>query len=473
MKLPDTVENYLNHRGLPYRLVACGFGETLNQIAERLAIPLWQIARIVLLKDEFGFMMAILPCSHVLDFSDLCRLSQRNLELVYGAETAHFFQNYGCSTKSYPPLPEIFGIPALIDSSLDMDEGEIYFDSGSGNLLVQMRSADFRALLARSRWEQFATPVKNLDCLINQQMLTPDHLTSLTKRYTASPLEPIETIAELPAMPQIAQHLLRLRAKLDVTVCDILPVIEQDLSFAAPVVYWARSPLHGYSGTVDSLETAITQVLGLENTLNLLLGSSLGRAFQVPVDGPVGLQCFWRHSVHCAALVSELVKLLPEGIVAKPGLAYLSGLLHDFGYLALGHLFPARFFLFNRFLAANQHLPLSVLERYILGAEHWQIGAWLMQTWAMPEEVSAAVRWHHCEDCTQPHAEYSNLVLIANRLLDYIRLAEKRNRRLPTLAMFTLGLTRDQAMEALARVHASMTDLDALADALRPPGGAA
>ena len=87
----------------------------------------------------------------------------------------------------------------------------------------------------------------------------------------------------------------------------------------------------------------------------------------------------------------------------------------------------------------------------------------------MPAEVIAAVRWHHNEDCTQPHAEYSNLVLIANRLLDPICLGEEPNNRLPALAMFTLGITREQAMEALARVQTSMTDLDALSEVLRLP----
>lgn len=168
-------------------------------------------------------------------------------------------------------------------------------------------------------------------------------------------------------------------------------------------------------------------------------------------------------------LISELVKLLPEAVAVNPGLAYLSGLLHDFGYLALGHLFPARFFLFNHFLAVNPRLPLSAVERYMLGVEHWHIGAWVMQTWSMPEEVIAAVRWHHSEDCTQPHAEYSNLVLIANRLLQHIGLGEEHNHRLPALALFTLGLARDQALEALARVQASMAELDALSEMLWLP----
>ncbi|WP_034429945.1 HDOD domain-containing protein, partial [Candidatus Contendibacter odensensis] len=214
---------------------------------------------------------------------------------------------------------------------------------------------------------------------------------------------------------------------------------------------------------------AIEQVLGFENTLNLLLGSSMSRTFTIPADGPVGLQSFWRHSIYCASLVSELVKLLPESVAVKPGLAYLSGLLHDFGYLVLGHLFPARFFLFNHFLAVNRQVSSSAIESYVLGAEHWHIGAWLMQAWSMPEEVIAAVRWHHNEDCTQPYAEYSNLVLIANRLLHYVGLGEENNNRLPVLAMFMLGITREQAMDALARVQSSMADLDTLSEALRLP----
>ena len=472
MSLPDTVRSYLDRRRLPFRLVACPSGETLTQIAESLAIPLRWMARIVLLKDASGLVMAILPCSHILDFSILCQLLRRDLEPLHGAETARFFQSHGCAVNSYPPLPEAFGVPALIDISLDMnDDGEIHFDSGSGDLLVRMRSTDFRALLAQARWEQFAVPLDHLDALMSQPALTPDHLISFTNRYTPIRLRAsIETITELPVMPQTAQYIVALRANPDATVRDILRIVEQDPSLAAQVVYWARSPLHGHPGPVDSLETAITQVLGLENTLNLLLGSSVSRTFQIPANGPVGLQTFWRHSVYCAALVGELVKLLPESVAVKPGLAYLSGLLHNFGYLVLGHLFPARFFLFNRFLAVNRHLPLSVVERYVLGAEHWHIGAWLMQAWSMPEEVIAAVRWHHNEDCTQPHAEYSNLVLIANRLLHAICLGEEPNNRLPALAMFTLGITREQAMEALARVQTSMTDLDALSEVLRLPG---
>ncbi len=472
MNLPDVVRKHLDQRQVAYRLLACPPGETLGQTADQLAIPTDRLVRVVLLEDSLGLAMAILPYNHILDFSTLCRLLQRDLEPLYGAETSRVFQSHGCKMGSHPPLPDAFDIPALADDSLATvaDDDEIYFDSGSGDALVGVRAADFRKLLAGACWKRFAISTSDLDQLMSQQLLTSRDLDSLASRYTPTRLRAdIETITELPVMPWTVQQILALRDNSNATVKDVLPIIEQDPSLAAQVVYWARAPLHGYSGMVDSLRTAVEQVLGLENTLNLLLGSSMGRVFQIPADGPVGLQAFWRHSVHCASLAAELAKLIPEPTSVKPGLAYLSGLLHDFGYLVLGHVFPSRFFLFNRFLAVNRHLPRDVVERHVLGTEHWHIGAWLMQSWSMPEEVIAAVRWHHHEDCTQPYAEYSNLVLIANRLLHHIGLSEEQDSRLPVLPLFTLGITRDQALDALERVQTSMADLDTLSEALRLP----
>ncbi|MCB1776490.1 MAG: HDOD domain-containing protein [Candidatus Competibacteraceae bacterium] len=471
MNLPDIVRSHLDQQGYPYRLVDCPSAETLIQAAVKLDIAIRQMVRVVLLKDAAGLVMVILPCTYVLDFSILCKSLRRDLEPLYGAETHQFFEQYGCKAGSHPPLPGLFAIPALADVSLIADiNTEVYFDGGAGEVLVAMRAGDFREMLNSARWGQFAVSTDDLDSLVSQQSFTPQNLSSLTRRYTPAKLqEGIEAITELPVMPETAQRILKLRNQPGLLVTDIIRIVEQDPSLAAQVVYWARSPLHGYHGAVDSLHTAIEEVLGIENTLNLLLGSCMGHTFQIPVDGPVGLKTFWRHSIYCASLVSELAKLLPEPLNVNPNLAYLCGLLHDFGYLVLGHVFPAHFFLFNRFLAVNQSVPLSVVERYVLGVEHWLIGSWLMQSWNMPEEVIAAVRWHHNEDCTQPYAEYSNLVLIANRLLHHVGVSDELSYHLPALAMFTLSITREQAMEALARVQASITELDNLSNALRLP----
>lgn len=470
MSLPDAVRTFLESQPLPYRVVPCPPGETLTQAAATLDLPPQQVVRAVLLGDIKGIVMAILPSSHILDFSLLCQSQGRELEPLYGNDTStQIFTD--CLPGSHPPFPDAFGLPALADDSLVANENEeLYLDGGSGDALICMKGSDYRILLNNAQWSHFAVSINDLDSLMSRQSFSPQSLTNLTNRYTPTRLQAgIEAIAELPILPYTVQRIMALHANPDTTIDDLIHIVEQEPGLAAQIFYWARSSLRGHHDSVESLDSAIRQILGFDKALHLILGSTLGQIFNIPVDGPVGLQTFWRHSVYCASLIGELIKMLPDYVQVKPGLAYLSGLLHDIGYLVLGHSFPARFFLFNRFIAVNRHAPLSVVERYVLGAEHWHIGAWLLQAWHMPEEVVAAVRWHHHEDCTQPHAAYSNLVLIANRLLHYIGLGEEQNNRLPALAMFTLGITREQAIAALEQVQASMAELDALSAILRLP----
>ena len=459
MDLPDCVRIFLDRQQLSYRLISYRAGETLGQLRDRLDIPARRIVRTVLLKDGNGLLMAILPYSHILDFSILCQLRESELEPLHSPEALHFFQAHGCKGSSRPPLPAIFNISALVDTSL-ADQGEIYFESGSGDSLINIRGDDFTKLLAQARWEQFAIPLENLDFPIHHQLL-PQHLANLANRYTPTQSRAsLESITELPAISQTVQEILALQANPQPPVQDIIRIVERDASRASLIMYWARVPLHGFHGSVDSLETAIEHVLGPENALNLLLGFSIAQIFHVPVEGLVGLQIIWRHSIYCATLISALAKTLPAPSCVNPGLAYLCGLLHNFGYLVLGHALPAQFFLFNRFLAVNRHVPIHDVERYVIGAEHWQIGAWLMQSWNLPEQIIAATRWHHSEASTHSYAEYSNLVLIANRLLHYFGLGEEHNNRLPALPMFMLGITRDQAMAAVNQIHACTAELD-------------
>lgn len=459
MNLPDSVQSFLDRQQLPYRLIAYPPNQTMEQTRQKLALSARQAVRTVLLKSADGLLMAILPYSHILDFAMLCQLWGSELQPLHGAEATNFFQTHGCKGYSRPPLATLFNIPLLVDSSL-MYEAEIYFESGTGDTLVRMEGEDFGKLFAQARWGQFAIPLENLDFHLTKQV-SARNLTGLTNRYTPLKSANLEHIVDLPDISPAVQEMLALYANPESSAHDLVKLAARNASSAARLVYWARVPLHGFRGTVDSLETAIEDVLPPDNALALLLGSSMAEQFHVPIEGAVGLQSIWRHSVYCAALVSELVKNLPQPLV-NPGLAYLGGLLHDFGYLVLGHALPAQFFLLNRFLDVNRHVPINDVERYVMGVEHWQIGAWLMQSWNLPEEVIAATRWHHNEDSTHLHAEYSNLVLIANRLLHYFGLGEEHNNRLPALAMFMLGITREQAMAAVNQIHACTTELDNL-----------
>jgi hypothetical protein len=86
---------------------------------------------------------------------------------------------------------------------------------------------------------------------------------------------------------------------------------------------------------------------------------------------------------------------MPRPERPEAGLTYLAGLLHNFGYLLLAHVFPPHFSLICRHLEVNPHLCHSYVEQHLLGISREQIGAWLMKLWDMPEELSTALRFQH------------------------------------------------------------------------------
>ncbi len=459
MKLPQRVKDYLDARGFPYRLVSHAQTETLRQTAEAVRIPPDRLLRAMVLQDSRGPLMAILPSNHILDFSLLCQGQERDLEPVSGPESFAFFK--GCDAGTRPPLPALFGLPALVEESLAEVEGELYFDTGRHGVLACMTGKDFRGLLGDIQWAHFAPPLDTLTRL-QQSATTPEHITEVTHRYTPVQIrEGLESIKELPPLPDGARRMVALLENPGID--DLMEIVEADAHLTDRTMLWAQSGFYSQGHPVESPRAAVGQVLGADTTLALLLATSISRGFRIPPDGPLGLKAYWRHSLYCAILVGELVKIVPADVCPRPGMAYLGGLLHRFGYPLLGNLFPAQFFLLNRFLVVNTHLPSRLVDRYVLGVEHEVIGAWLMEAWGMPQELIAALRWHRQEDYSQPYSEYANLVLIANRLLHRLGIGDESTERLPAHILASLGLGEESALACLERVRQQGIAVDELA----------
>ena len=148
------------------------------------------------------------------------------------------------------------------------------------------------------------------------------------------------------------------------------------------------------------------------------------------------------------------------------GLAYLSGLLHNFGHILLGHLFPPQFYLINRYIEANPGIRVEDVEHFVMGVTHQEIGAWLMKNWHMPDELIVAVRWHHQEEFWSKHSVYSNLVLLAGRLLKRIELGDAVNHELPESVLELLNLDEEKVNESFNQLLEERETLDLMSKQL-------
>jgi HD-like signal output (HDOD) protein/prolyl-tRNA editing enzyme YbaK/EbsC (Cys-tRNA(Pro) deacylase) len=460
--LSSTLQQFLERMNLPYALIRHPSTSSLLEAAEGIGIPMSRLARAVILADQQGLVMAVLPGDHLLDFDALTRRLGRRLRPVSLDRIASRFAD--CAPGSIPPVAAPYDFEAVVDERLaDLDA--VYLEPGSHDTLLCLEGRDFQSLHATSLWGRIARPVQALASHDAYGFVLPEGIGQDQWAQLCPPEDiqrRIEQQQQLPAMPEMAHQLLRLRNDPRTTIAQLGATLARDPSLGAQIVRYATSAYYGYRGPVQSIEQA-TRVLGFETVLNMALGLAAGRTFDTPRDGPIGLHAFWRHAIHSATLCQGLATLAPRQLGLKRGLAWLAGLLHNLGFLLLGHLFKPEFFLLNKTVELNPEVLVTLVERRLLGIDHTRLGAALLQAWDMPAELTTAVREHHNEQYSGEHAAYARLVLVADQLLRGYGIGDGAAEDPPPQVLTALGLDLDAVLRLTQQVVEDAGDLNGMA----------
>lgn len=145
MTIAKTVEHSLERYAIPYSVIS--HAPTLSSLAAATAtaVPARNVAKAVVLGDEYGYLMAVLPADRIVDVQALAHaLDRPHLNLVSENRLARLFDD--CELGAVPPLGSCYGIETVVDDRL-LDEHEIYFESGDHNELIRVRRDDFLLLI--------------------------------------------------------------------------------------------------------------------------------------------------------------------------------------------------------------------------------------------------------------------------------------------------------------------------------------
>jgi HD-like signal output (HDOD) protein len=96
-----------------------------------------------------------------------------------------------------------------------------------------------------------------------------------------------------------------------------------------------------------------------------------------------------------------------------PDAAYLCGLLHSLGELALVHLRPDLMCDVVHDLLDNPGLDPVELERLHLGVDRWQAGEWLAFRWHLPEQVQHSIGFFGSGGYEGPHQALVQVIAAA------------------------------------------------------------
>ncbi len=283
-------------------------------------------------------------------------------------------------------------------------------------------------------------------------LLEPEACRSVERR--------IEQVYALPPMPELGRRILKLQSDPNAGARELANIVQLDPSLAAQVIRYASSSYYGYTGRITNIHDAISRVLGYDMVMNLTIGLAAGRSFRIPDKGPLGLKNFWEHAIMSAVLMQRLCAVVPKDIRPPPAQSYLCGLLHDFGILLLGHLFPPEFHLLNKLAQANPEQSVADLESRLLGMGearemiamgHARIGAWLMEAWRMPDPLRVALLEHHNADYRGEYEMLVHLVQLSDFVLQRVNNGECSG-ALPEHSLRLLRLVPEQVEESVLKV---------------------
>jgi len=229
-----------------------------------------------------------------------------------------------------------------------------------------------------------------------------------------SKIDEIIAIADrLPPFPKVAQQVMKMIDREHVTASDLAEVIQYDATITANLLKLCNAAYFGLSRKVTSVDDALV-VLGHSVLKDIIIASSSARFFQGRAGGGYMLEegDLWKHAVAVAIMAKHLVSHFPE---VDSGAAFTAGLLHD-----IGKRFMSSFVAddFKKIMAIGHSGEASFpeAERRVLGIDHSELGARILERWEFDEVMVEAVRRHHEESALEDGGLVS-LVALSNVLV--------------------------------------------------------
>lgn len=436
---PSVIRLLLDKLGVPFR-----------EVPEHARLPVNARVQAILLDDEVGALMVLFPQSQLLDLNRLTELTGRKLVAVPVARLAHMLEKH--ALKTLPGIPALTSYPCLYEASL-LKVDNLLIQSGEPGLLLEISRDAFKGMLSKASAGNFGEHTHDIRPNLDRPDDDPKEITRAVQAFTARRIQQrLEQTIEIPPLADTAQKIIKLRVDPNASIDDITGVVETDPALAAQVVSWAASPYYASPGKIRSVEDAIVRVLGFDLVINLALGLALGKTLSLPQDHPQQTTPYWQQSIYTAAVIEGLTRAMPRAERPEAGLTYLAGLLHNFGYLLLAHVFPPHFSLICRHLEVNPHLCHTYVEQHLLGISREQIGAWLMKLWDMPEELCTALRFQHDPGYEGENSAFPNLVCLAIRLLRARGIGSGPQEEIPEALLERLSLTREKADDVVNKV---------------------
>ena len=259
---------------------------------------------------------------------------------------------------------------------------------------------------------------------------------------------------ELPQLPSTLQKVTSLTANAGVEMDAIVNVISTDPVLSSELLKTANSVLYGGRVACEGLRDAVMR-LGMRGLRGIVMTFTMRTAILRDPRLTTHAKEVWRQALSVARLARHLA---PHARI-DPDHAYLMGLTHDIGKVAL-------LAMVSRHTRESGKLSGAFLGTLFVRF-HERIGAKMASEWNLPEEIVSIAGRHHDFARNPTHPREAALVSLAHRMDLFATQGEEQGYRLLSRSdeMDLLEIPREDRMNILSEALPLLRETEAMATA--------
>jgi putative nucleotidyltransferase with HDIG domain len=356
------------------------------EMSYRLRLPPnenWVLERAALLHHFPPTLLAAVSCNRLL--ADLC-----------GPEWPAAVS--GCGLMETPGQPDV---RAVLEALRKPKRGQVENKSSLFAQIVELADLfDEQIEYMPHGYRTVEQVLDELRWMTQDGFCHPAVVAALTSLPRTPKQQLLESVYRLPVFPASALQALALAAEEEVSFQELDRLAGSDQVLAGNLLKVANSVLFSPTHPVATIRQALSYI-GLEAARKVLMAAVLE-----PLFGSAKLRSLWLHSLRMAQFCERIAR---ETGRLNPDEAFLAGLVHDVGRLALSKLSGEAAAAYDR-LIEKGCVPVYA-ELTLLRFDHAELGGDILRVWNFPDHLVGAVQHHHAPE--QSEVELASLLYAA------------------------------------------------------------
>jgi len=153
MAIPSRLTTYLEQFGAQYEIREHPYSRSSAETARTASIPANQLAKSVILEDDAGCVMAVVPGDKTVMVGEVSRLlGRKHLRLSDEKRISTLFKD--CDLGALPPVGMAWGIETIVDDALEACD-VVYAEAGDHEHVLRMSHEQFHGLMGAARHGDF------------------------------------------------------------------------------------------------------------------------------------------------------------------------------------------------------------------------------------------------------------------------------------------------------------------------------